>query len=93
MNDLSESFSFEFTIRNCPSEKEEYLSKIKLAEKRDQYLEMRTKYNNVLCDNFDIGHNNYKRNVYLTVSVEARIPDEALELFDASEPHGKYNSA
>lgn len=89
LNDLSESFSFEFTIWNCPSDKEEYLSKIKLAEKRDQYSEMRTKYNNVLCDNFDIGHNNYKRNVYLTISAEARTPEEALKLFDASETRMK----
>lgn len=85
---LIERFSFEFTIRNCRIDKEEYLSKITIEEtgNEDAYQHLRKLYNRVLQDNCDIGHNNFIRKVYLTLSLEADTPDFALESFEGAEP-------
>jgi len=84
---LAENFRFEFTIRNCRMDKEEYLSKIMLpeSESKDAYHHLRTLYNKVLRENCDIGHNNFTREVYLTLSVEADTPEIALEKFMGAE--------
>ena len=82
---LAASFSFEFTIRNCYIDKEEYLSKIMLDEREDAYRHLRSLYNRLLQENCDIGHNNFTREVYLTVSTEADTPDEALQCFEESD--------
>lgn len=78
---LLEKFSFEFTIRNCHKDMEKYLSEIEIDELDDAYTHLRKQYNKVLKENSGIGHNNYTREVYLTVSTEAITPDEALQLF------------
>lgn len=85
---LLEKFTFEFTVRNCRIEKEEYLSQVMIPENgnRDVYHHLRTLYNTVLQENCDIGHNNFTREVYLTLSVEADTPEEALEQFEEAEP-------
>lgn len=57
----------------------------KLAEKEDAYQHLRTLYNKVLQDNCDIGHNNFTREVYLTLALEADVPDAALEQFVGAE--------
>lgn len=84
---LSEKFSFQFTIRNCHMDKEEYLSGLMMSEDVDDdgYGEFRKHYNRMLRDNCDIGHNNYLRTVYLTISVAADTPDEAYEKFTKSD--------
>lgn len=84
---LAENFTYQFTIRNCHMNKEEYLSKVMLeeSEKEDAYQHLRTLYNKVLQDNCDIGHNNFTREVYLTISTEADMPEIALEKFLESE--------
>lgn len=83
---LAENFTFEFTIRNCHMDKKEYLSKIKIPEKgsEDAYHHLRALYNRVLEENCDIGHNNFTREVYLTLSVEADTPEEALKQFEGA---------
>lgn len=82
---LSEWFSFEFTIRNCHMDKGEYLSKVTIEEREDAYTHLRRLYNRVLQENCDIGHNNFTREVYLTVSIEADTPDEALKCFEDAD--------
>lgn len=84
---LAENFHFEFTIRNCHMDKEEYLSKVMLpeSESKDAYHHLRTLYNKVLQENCDIGHNNFTREVYLTLSVETDTPEIALEKFMGAE--------
>ena len=85
---LAENFTYEFTIRNCHMDREEYLSKVMLneTERKDVYQHLRILYNKVLQDNCDIGHNNFTREVYLTISIEADIPEIALEKFLEAEP-------
>lgn len=84
---LSEHFMFEFTIRNCRIDKEAYLSRVMIEEnKEDAYQHLRKLYNKVLRDNCDIGHNNFVREVYLTLSLEAATPDLALEEFEKAQP-------
>ena len=84
---LAENFTFEFTIRNCRMDKGEYLSKVMIPEKgsEDAYHHLRTLYNRVLRENCDIGHNNFTREVYLTLAVESDTPDMALEHFVGAE--------
>lgn len=80
---LTEKFSFQFTIRNCNMDKEEYLSQIMMQEKgEDGYGHYRKLYNKVLQDNCDIGHNNYFRSVYLTLSFRADTPEQAFQAFE-----------
>lgn len=82
---LAEKFTYEFTIRNCHMSREKYLSGIMLEEKEDAYHHLRRLYNKVLQDNCDIGHNNFTREVYLTLALEADVPDMALEQFLEAE--------
>lgn len=75
-------FTFRFTIRNSYVSKEEYLESILLPEnKGDTVNQIIHNYNNVLKENVDIGHNNFKMNLYLTVITDASVPDDALERF------------
>lgn len=84
---LAEKFSFQFTIRNCHMDKEEYLSQIMMREKgeEDGYGQFRKLYNKVLSDNCDIGHNNFFRTVYLTLSIRADTPDQAFLEFEQAD--------
>ena len=82
---LAEQFAFQFTIRNCRVNREKYLSGIMLEEQEDAYHHLRRLYNKVLQDNCDIGHNNFTREVYLTLAIEAETPDLALEQFLKAE--------
>ena len=80
---LAEKFSFQFTIRNRYRDKEEYLTSVMIDEKGagDAYSHLKNLYNNVLQENCDIGHNNFARTVYLTITTEAHTPEQALEIF------------
>lgn len=84
---LAENFTFEFTIRNRYMDRKEYLSRVMLEEVKneDAYQHLRKLYNKVLEDNCDIGHNNFTREVYLTLSVEADMPEVALGKFMEAE--------
>lgn len=84
---LAEKFSFQFTIRNCHMDKEEYLAQIMMREKgeEDGYGQFRKLYNKVLSDNCDIGHNNFFRTVYLTLSIRTDTPDQAFLEFEQAD--------
>ena len=84
---LTEKFSFQFIIRNCHMDKEEYLAQIMMREKgeEDGYGQFRKLYNKVLSDNCDIGHNNFFRTVYLTLSIRADTPDQAFLEFERAD--------
>lgn len=85
---LLDQFSFEFTIHNYRIDMEKYLAEVSLADTKDDcmadYTAYRKLYNKMLEDNCEIGHNNFAREVFLTVSVEADTPDKALQMFDDS---------
>ena len=75
--------SFQFVIRNAVIDKDEYLQEIQIEETDDRKVnEVITKYNNVLAKNIDVGHNNYKSDVVLTVKVRADNHLEAIEIFE-----------
>lgn len=77
-------FTFRFTIRNSNISAEEYLDSILLPENReDNVNKIIRDYNNVLRENMDIGHNNFKMTLYLTLITDAEVPDDALARFEA----------
>lgn len=88
LKQLTENFTFEFTVRNCRVDRTEYLSRVMLNEEEnaDGCQHFRKLYNQVLRDNCDIGHNNFNREVYLTISLTSDTPDIALQEFMQAEP-------
>ena len=84
---IASTFSFQFTLRNCHREKDEYLSEVTIdvGEENDEYHHLKELYNKVLQDNCDIGHNNFTRTVYLTLTTEADTPDDALTTFEEAD--------
>ncbi|SES91854.1 hypothetical protein SAMN02910413_1249 [Pseudobutyrivibrio sp. C4] len=77
----------QFVIRNAAIEKNEYLKRIQLEKNQDQIInEVISKYNNVLAKNIDVGHNNYKTDVILTVKVYADNSDTANQVFEELFP-------
>ena len=83
-------FSFRFTIRNSHISKDEYLKSIHLPLKpqTDDNTTLNSiikDYNAVLDENVDIGHNNFKISLYLTIITEADVPDDAITKFKELE--------
>lgn len=75
-------FTFRFTIRNSYVSKDEYLESILLPENKEETVNtIIHNYNDVLKENVDIGHNNFKMTLYLTIITDAEVPDDALERF------------
>ena len=79
-------FTFRFTIRNSHITEEEYLNSIRLVENKEPKVnEIIRNYNDVLKENVNIGHNNFKMSLYLTIIIDAEVPDDALERFQSIE--------
>lgn len=83
-------FTFRFTIRNSHISKDEYLENIHLplkppTEDNKTINSIINDYNAVLDENVDIGHNNFKTSLYLTVITQADVPDDALAKFKELE--------
>lgn len=85
---LSEKFSFQFIVRNSHMGQDEFLKKVELTAPGgvDEYRKVRESYNAVLRENCGIGHNNFSRTVYLTISTQADTPEDACVVFEASDP-------
>ena len=74
--------SFQFVIRNSPTEKEEYLKTVQLPHGRSvEVNECTDLYNALIAENVDVGHNNFVRHIYLVVSAVCGTADEAAERF------------
>ena len=74
--------SFQFVIRNSPTDREAYLKTVQLPHGRSKEINACTdKYNELLSENVDVGHNNFVRSIYLIVSAECNTADEAAERF------------
>ncbi len=88
MQKLSEKFSFQFIVRNSHMGQDEFLKKVELTAPKgaDEYQKVRESYNAVLRENCGIGHNNFSRTVYLTISTQADTPEDACVIFEASDP-------
>lgn len=79
-------FTFRFTIRNSHVSADEYLKSVMLPEDKDATInDVIHDYNNVLKENVNIGHNNFKMSLYLTIVTDAEVPDDALESFKSIE--------
>lgn len=81
---LLKDFEFRFTIRNSLINKDEYLNSIYIKDNKDATLNDIIKdYNFVLTDNVDIGHNNFKSSLYLTIVTSADLPEKAIDKFES----------
>lgn len=89
MNHLIKGLSnvrFQFLIRNVPIDVSDYLDSIKLEKNRDSKTnEIIDKYNDVLTKNVDVGHNNYRTEVVLTIELKADSLIEAKAVFQELE--------
>ena len=82
LESLSGRFSIQFLVYNSLVDKSEFLKKIVLKEKRDGRIEeYRQYYNDLICENSSIGHNNVKKNRYFALKAEADIAEEAQDMF------------
>ena len=82
LESLSGRFSIQFLVYNSLVDKSEFLKKIVLKEKRDGRIEeYRQYYNDLICENSLIGHNNVKKNRYFVLKAEADIAEEAQDMF------------
>lgn len=79
-------FTFRFTIRNSYISEDEYLNEVLLPENKSNTMNaIIHDYNDVLKSNVEIGHNNFKMTLYLTLVTDADVPDDALSKFQESE--------
>ncbi len=85
MQRLSREFVFEFTVRNRLINEEAYLKEIVFEQQEDIFEEQRGLYNKSLQESSKIGHNNCRRENYLTLQIGAESPDRALEEFKKAE--------
>lgn len=84
---LAERFTFQFSLCSSHMEQEDFLKGVEMRapSQGDGYQKIRESYNAVLRDNCDIGHNNFRRTVYLTISTAADTPEDAHVVFDTSD--------
>lgn len=77
-----QQYTMQIVVQNSKVEKEDYLDEILLQPCREPKInECINDYNEIIKDNIDIGHNNYKRTVYFVISTFQTSADEALEVF------------
>lgn len=77
-----QQYTMQIMVQNSKVEKEEYLDKILLQPHREREINLCIEdYNEIIKDNIDIGHNNYKRTVYFIISTFQPSADKALEIF------------
>lgn len=77
-----QQYTMQIMVQNSKVEKEEYLDKILLQPHQEREINLCIEdYNEIIKDNIDIGHNNYKRTVYFIISTFQPSADQALEVF------------
>lgn len=75
-------YTMQIMVQNSKVEKEQYLDKILLQPHQEREVNLCIEdYNEIIKDNIDIGHNNYKRTVYFIISTFQPSADKALETF------------
>ncbi len=90
LNELPIDISIQFVIHNRLIAQDIFLKKVLVVPDKDPVLNTWIeKYNEMVTDNCDIGHNNVRKNKYFILSTDADTPDEALALFQAEEEHIK----
>lgn len=77
-----QQYTMQIMVQNSKVEKEDYLDKILLQPNQEREVNLFIEdYNEIIKDNINIGHNNYKRTVYFIISTFQPSADAALEVF------------
>lgn len=85
---LPNDFSMQFVIHNKLIAKNQFLMKIiRKEDKEDKVNGWINKYNQMICENSEIGHNNVRKDKYFVISVDADSIDDAIERFEMEEEH------
>lgn len=75
--------SYQFCVRNRRVDTQDYLKNILVSghgdEKLDVYVE---RYNDTICENTSIGHNNFETKIYYIISYSTEIVEDAIEQFE-----------
>ena len=75
--------SYQFCVRNRRVDTQDYLKKVLVSEhgeeKLDDYVR---RYNDTICENTSIGHNNFETKIYYIISYSAEIVEDAIEQFE-----------
>ena len=98
MEDILSRFVQDFTcqmlVRNSRVDEESYLEQVLLPKDKEEVINACIEdYNNVIRDNVNIGHNNYKRTVYFIMSVKADTADDAMGIFESVDDEVKEKFA
>jgi hypothetical protein len=77
-----QNYTIQIMVQNSKIEKEQYLDRILLQPYKEREINLCIEdYNEIIKDNIDIGHNNYKRTVLFIISTFQPSADKALEAF------------
>lgn len=78
-----DGMSYQFCVRNRRVDTQDYLKNILALEhgeeKLDEYVR---RYNDTICENTSIGHNNFETKIYYIISYSAEIVEDAIEQFE-----------
>jgi len=78
-----DGMSYQFCVRNRRVDTQDYLKNILALEhgeeKLDDYVR---RYNDTICENTSIGHNNFETKIYYIISYSAEIVEDAIEQFE-----------
>jgi len=83
---VTKGCEYEFTLLNRIRDETESKNSIMLESYgNEEYAAEIALYNNLLQENYEIGHNNFKSELYLICKRKADSPEQALEFFDGAE--------
>lgn len=78
-----DGMSYQFCVRNRRVDTQDYLKNILASEhgeeKLDDYVR---RYNDTICENTSIGHNNFETKIYYIISYSAEMVEDAIEQFE-----------
>lgn len=82
LNSFTRDISFQFLVHNRLVEKKQYLSKLFYDPKSYEGMEdIVESYDEVIMENFEIGHNNVRKVLYFVASLKADTADDADKRF------------
>ena len=86
LNRIPQDMTVQFMVFNRLIPQEEFLKDILIVPDKEECLNgWIERYNGMLAENCDIGHNNVKKMVYLILSVKRETPEDAVRYFKKQE--------
>ena len=77
-----EGMTYQFCVRNRRVDTQDYLKNILASEYGEEKLDVYVRrYNDMICENTSIGHNNFETKIYYIISYSAEITEDAIEQF------------